>query len=185
MLKKILLFLSISVLCFASSEEALKNALDRFYSNKNNVNLDVRTAQALFQPEEKIVTIQYNGEDKSGYTSEIAVGEEYSCKITLFPGYSYVIVGAGDNSVNDVDIFVYDSLDNTVAFDRTSDSTAYAVLPKNFKLNAGVNIDKSIAGTEFSVRPYVKEKYTVKIKLRDGKSPKSFVAFFVATQRIK
>jgi len=185
MIKKIIVFMTISIFSFATGEEALKNALDRLYGNNTKINFDIRTAQALFQPEEKIATINYNSEEKSGYTSDISIGEEYSCKVTLFPGYVYVIVGAGDSSATDVDIFVYDSLDNTVALDRSSDATAYAKLPKDFQLNPGVNIDKSIAGTDITIKPYEKEKYTVKLKLRDGKSPKSSVAFIIGTQRIK
>lgn len=185
MIKKMFIFLVISVFTFATGEEALKNALDRLYGNKPKIDFDIRSAQALFQPEEKIATIIYNGEEKSGYTSDIALGEEYSCKITLFPGYEYVIVGAGDNAVVDVDIFLYDSLDNTVALDRSPDATAYAKLPKDFKLNPGVNVDKTVAGTDITIRPYEKEKYTVKIKLRDSKTPKSSVAFIIGTQRLK
>ena len=61
----------------------------------------------------------------------------------------------------DVDIFVYDTLENTVALDRSTDATAYAKLPKDFSLNPSVKIDKSIAGSEITIRPYEKEKYTV------------------------
>lgn len=182
-MKKILtLFLIISTLSFASSEEALKNALDRLYVKENISNVDIRTAKALYQPEEKIVTIQYNNQEKSGYTSSIQPGEEYSCYITLFKGYEYIIVGSGDNASIDVDIFVYDLSGNTIALDRTPDSTAYAMLPKDFVLNKDSKVDKSIAGTDTSVRPLETQKYLVKLKLRDSSSPNSDVAFLVATR---
>lgn len=184
-IKKLILFFAISILAFGNSQEALKNALDRLYGNNTKIAFDIRTAKALEQPGETVTTILYNKEEKSGYSSEIAIGEEYSCKITLFPGFEYVIVGAGDNAAIDVDIFVYDTLENTVALDRSTDATAYAKLPKDFSLNPSVKIDKSIAGSEITIRPYEKEKYTVKLKLRDSKNPKSSVAFIVGTKRLK
>lgn len=184
-IKKLILFFAISILAFGNSQEALKNALDRLYENNTKIIFDIRTAKALEQPGETVTTILYNKEEKSGYSSEIAIGEEYSCKITLFPGFEYVIVGAGDNAAIDVDIFVYDSLENTVALDRSTDATAYAKLPKDFTLNPSVKIDKSIAGSEITIRPNEKEKYTVKLKLRDSKNPKSSVAFIVGTKKLK
>lgn len=185
-MKKILvLFFTISLFSFATSEEALKNALDRLYGNKNTINYDIRTAKALFQPEEKIITILYKNEEKSGYTSDINMGEEYSCKVTLFEGYEYVIIGAGDDSSIDVDIFVYDLEGNTVALDRTNEATAYAKLPKDFVLNKSVKIDKSIAGSETTIRPLETQKYTVKLKLRESNNPASSVAFIVGTKRLK
>lgn len=184
-IKKLIIFLIISTLSFGNSQEALKNALDRLYGKNEKIVFDIRTAKALEQPGETITTINYKNEEKSGYSSEIAVGEEYSCKITLFPGYEYVIVGAGDNAALDVDIFVYDSLENTVALDRSTDASAYAKLPKDFSLNPSVKIDKNIAGSEITIRPFEKEKYTVKLKLRDSKNPKSSVAFIIGTKRLK
>lgn len=185
-MKKIFLFFFIiSIVSFANNEEALKNTLDRLYMNKNEINFDIRTAKALFQPEETIVTIFYKGEEKSGYAANVNLGDEYSCKVTLFEGYEYAIVGAGDNSAIDVDIFVYDPEGNTVAFDRTTYPTAYAKLPKDFLLNKSVTIDTSIADTETSIRPLVTQKYTVKLKLRESKNQNSSVAFIVATKQLK
>ena len=37
MLKKIIIFLTFSILTFANSEEALKNALDRLYGNNDKI----------------------------------------------------------------------------------------------------------------------------------------------------
>lgn len=185
MKSKFFLFLMVSFLAFGSSEEALKNALDRFYSNTNATNMDIRTAKALFQPDEKTVTIPYKNEEKSGYTFTLEPNGEYTCKVTLFKGFQYIIVGAGDNNALDVDIFIYDLNENTVAFDRTSDITAYALLPKDFALSKDVQIDTSIVGTDISIKPLETEKYIVKIKLRASKAPSSDVAFIVAAKKLK
>lgn len=185
MLKKIIIFLTFSILTFANSEEALKNALDRLYGNNDTINFDVRSAKALFQPEEKIVTIQYKDGEKSGYTSITPVGGEYSCYVTLFKGYEYVIVGAGDNTALDVDMFVYDPLGNTVAYDRNPDTTALALLPKDFSVNSTAKIDKTVAGTDITIRPLETQKYMVKLKLRNSNSDKSSLAFLVATKWLK
>ena len=48
MLKKIIIFLTFSILTFANSEEALKNALDRLYGNNDKITFDIRSAKALF-----------------------------------------------------------------------------------------------------------------------------------------
>lgn len=172
-------------MAFANSEEALTNALDRLYNGKPTIEFDVRSAKALFQPEEKIVTILYKDMERSGYTSVIPVGGEYSCYVTLFKGYEYLIVGAGDNSATDVDIFLYDSLGNTVAFDRNPDTTAVALLPKDFTVSNTAKIDKSVAGTDITIRPLETQKYMVKLKLRDANAEKTSVAFLVATKWLK
>lgn len=185
MIKKIILFLAFSVLTFANSEEALKNALDRLYGSNEKIAFDIRSAKALFQPEEKIVTIQYKDGEKSGYTSVTPVGGEYSCYVTLFKGYEYVIVGAGDATALDVDMFIYDPLGNTVAYDRASDATALALLPKDFAINSTAKIDKTVAGTDITIRPLETQKYMVKLKLRDSSSDKSTLAFLVATKWLK
>ena len=185
MFKKIIIFLTFSFLTFASSEDALKNALDRLYGANDKIAFDIRNAKALFQPEEKIVTIQYKDGEKSGYTSETLVGGEYSCYVTLFKGYEYIIVGAGDNTALDVDIFVYDSLGNTVAYDRNSDATALALLPKDFPVDDSAKIDKSVAGTDITIRPLETQKYMVKLKLRNSNTDKSSLAFLVATKWLK
>jgi len=179
------LFFIISIFSFGNSQEALKNALDRLYENNSKIEFETRTAKALEQAGETVTTILYNKEEKSGYSSEISIGEEYICKITLFPGFEYIIIGAGDNAALDVDIFIYDSLENTVALDRSNDASAYAKLPKDFSLDPSVKIDKSVAGSETTIRPYEKEKYTVKLKLRDSKNPRSSVAFIVSAKKLK
>lgn len=183
-IKKLFIFLTISILSFGNPQEALKNALDRLYGNSTTIPFDIRTARALEQPGETVTTISYKGAQRSGYSSEIAVGEEYSCRITLFPGQEYIIIGAGDNAAIDVDIFIYDPLGNTVAFDRTTDASAYAKLPLDFPVDPDIKIDKSVAGTIISVRPYERERYTVTLRLRDSKSPRSSVAFVVATRKV-
>lgn len=185
MFKKIILFLTLSFLSFASGEEALKNALDRLHGGNDLIQYDIRTAKALYQPNEQIVTIPYKEIERSGYTKEIGIGEEYSCYITLFKGYEYVIVGAGDNNVSDVDIFIYDQEGNTVSFDRNPDPTAYALLPKDFSVSKSAKIDKTMAGTEISIRPTETQKFLVTVKLRSSKAPKSSVAFLVATKWLK
>ena len=162
MLKKIIIFLTFSILTFANSEEALKNALDRLYGNNDKITFDIRSAKALFQPEEKIVTIQYKDGEKSGYTSVAAVGGEYSCYVTLFKGYEYAIVGAGDNTVLDVDMFIYDPLVSSTA-----------------------KVDKSVAGTDITIRPLETQKYMVKLKLRNSSTDKSSLAFLVAAKWLK
>ena len=185
MLKKIIIFLTFSILTFANSEEALKNALDRLYGNNDKITFDIRSAKALFQPEEKIVTIQYKDGEKSGYTSVAAVGGEYSCYVTLFKGYEYAIFGAGDNTVLDVDMFIYDPLGNTVAYDRNPDPTAFALLPKEFAVSSTAKVDKSVAGTDITIRPLETQKYMVKLKLRNSNADKSSLAFLVATKWLK
>ncbi len=49
-------------------------------------------------------------------------GSYYVVTTTLFAGNKYLIVGAGDNTVEDLDIQVYDENENIVAQDQKSDA---------------------------------------------------------------
>ena len=82
-------------------------------------------------------------------------------------------------------MFIYDPLGNTVAYDRNSDSTAFALLPKEFSVSSTTKIDKSVAGTDIIIRPLETQKYMVKLKLRNSSTDKSSLAFLVAAKWLK
>ncbi|MCP4701622.1 MAG: hypothetical protein GY862_32895 [Gammaproteobacteria bacterium] len=52
----------------------------------------------------------------------LSQGRAYTVKTTLYRGYSYTIFGAGDSSVNDLDIIIYDENWNRIKRDTKSDA---------------------------------------------------------------
>jgi hypothetical protein len=182
---KFIVFMLISLGIFCDSIKSMENAVKHYNKYKFKRNFDIRTASQLKQPNETITTINYKGRSYSGYTSIIKENEEYVCRITLFKGFEYIIIGAGDDNSEDIDLFVYDEQGNTVAMDRNKEAYAYARLSPQLAKIRNINNDINVLNTKISVRPLKTQKYWVKIKLRKAKGNSSSVGFIIGNRKVK
>lgn len=181
---KFTVFMLISIGIFCDSIKSIENAVKYYSKYKFERNFDIRTASQLKQPDETVTTINYKGNTYSGYTSDIKENEEYICRITLFEGFEYIIIGAGDDTSEDIDLFVYDEQGNTVAMDRSMEPFAYARLSPQLAKVKNINNDIDILNTKISVRPIKTQKYWVKIKLRKSSDKTSSVGFIIGNRKV-
>lgn len=180
----LLLFTILSISIFASPEQAIINAV-KFYDTFEDVEQYFRTAKQLQQPNEVVTTVRYNNRDYSAYTKEIAVGSEYQVKFTLYSGFQYNIIAAGDDSAVDVDVFIYDGNGNTVALDRSRKNESFALPLPQMKSVKKINALTDIVGQQVSVKPKWKEKFTGVLKLRKATGNKASVAILISSRRLK
>ena len=59
------------------------------------------------------------------------------------------------------------------------------LLAKEFAVSSTAKVDKSVAGTDITIRPLETQKYMVKLKLRNSNADKSSLAFLVAAKWLK
>lgn len=110
MLRKLIAFTSISLLTVSAFISASAYASDAQSMRKLNAMAAVV----------RLATGAHCRDSANGkYLSE---GGSYTIKTTLFRGYSYVILGAGDSSTRDLDIIVYDENFNRVKSDTKADN---------------------------------------------------------------
>lgn len=183
---KFFIFLLLSLNLFSQGKEiSIRNAVEFFEEHEIYESFNIRTANQLQQPGEIVTTINHRSRPISGYTARIAKGDEYLCRITLFEGYEYVIIAAGDNNVVDIDLFIYDEEGNTVAIDRSINSKAYATLNAQLASIPDINNDRAIVYSDISVRPLKTQRYWVKVKLRDSLASTNDVGFIIGNRKIQ
>ncbi len=182
---KVILFMILTFSIFSQGEGSIKNAAKLFEAQPNYWTYVVRTAKQLKQPDEIVATTKYNNKWFSGYTQRIKNGDEYLVRATLFKGFEYIIIAAGDDNALDIDLFVYDGEGNTVAMDRRVNNVSHAKLtPELAKVNS-INNAIDVMDTEVSIRPLETEKFWIKIKLRDSLTSTNDVGVIIGSRAVK
>lgn len=179
-----LLFLSFTLHNFSSPQDSIKNAINFFEKYEVSRNFNIRTARELRQRGETVTTINHKSRAINGYTRSVNISEEYIFRVTFFKGYEYAIIASGDDSIIDIDLFVYDSQGNIVARDQTFGASAYARFDNLLSKVRSLNNDPSIIDSDLSVRPLLSERYWIKIKLREGKNPKGNIGLIIGNRPV-
>ncbi len=182
---KLIIFIILTFSIFSQGEDSIKNAVKFFEKQPNYWTYVVRTSRQLQQPDEIVATTKYNNKWFSGYTQRIKNGDEYLVRATLFKGFEYIIIAAGDDNALDIDLFIYDGEGNTVAMDRRINNASHAKLtPELAKVNS-INNSINIIDSEVSVRPLETEKFWIKIKLRDSLTSTNDVGVIIGSRAVK
>lgn len=170
----IIAFFSIFSFSLGSASDAANNALDFFVPHfpKEYEIRDLENDYGLSINPNYKSSIVYKDTVYGFYTSPAKTGAEFEIPTRLFQGYEYIIIGAGDQDIYDLDIKIYDENDNVVALDRSTQKYSLPVLNTNYIQDKSINNDFSIANKKISVCPVKTANYKLKILVRNAEIDK-------------
>lgn len=174
-------FLIIFSSSFSNQEESSKKVLEfaTFLFSENYVprNMDDVNDSIKFK-------FNYETTDYYLYSSTSKQNEDFEFKTKFYIGWDYLIIGAGDSVLKDVDIYIYDSNGFLAAIDRNSSGISIPFIRSNYMdVYAGINNDLSIEGKRISIRPLKSGEYTIKIKVRNNFSSEGSWSVIILTRK--
>lgn len=179
--KPLFLFFIISISVLGSTSDAAKNVMD-FSGIILENQYELRDLKSLSDKEK--TPIVYLDKNYFLYSGTGGTNSEFTIQTKLYIGWDYIIIGAGDNDVSDIDIFIYDDAGNLVAVDRNKTKHSFPLFKSEYMdTTVTLNNNKNIEGQKISVRPIRSSSYTIKVKIRNAKTKDSGWAMLIASKR--
>ena len=177
-----LLIFSIAFLnAFSSQEDSAKKTLE-FATFLLNENYTPRNLENVSEPLKFKYT--YLTKDYFLYSEKSKSNEEFTIKTNFFVGWDYLLIGAGDSDLKDIDIYVYDSHRTLAAIDRNSSGISIPMVRSNYMdIYSQVNNDISIEGKRISIKPLKSGEFTIKIKTRGESNNEGFWSLIILTRQ--
>jgi hypothetical protein len=166
---------------FSTQEESSKKTLDfaTFLFNENYIS---RTLEDI--EDSKKFKFNYETKDYFLYSEKSLPNQEFEIKTTFYVGWDYAIIGAGNSTLKDIDLYIYDSEGLVVAIDRNSSGISFPMIRSNYMdIYSNANNDMSIEGKRISIRPLKSGNYTIKIKVRNGFNSEGFWSVMILTRK--
>lgn len=180
-LKIVLLFAAIISYGYGSPQEASKSVFD-FAEFLLNENYEVRDLKDV-KPADK-TSYTFQNKEYFLYTGSGTKESEFAVSSKFYIGWDYIIIGAGDGNLSDIDIYIYDENSTLVAVDRSVTPHSFPLYKSEFiDSTLNPNNNPNIEGEKISIRPLKSGIYTIKIKIRTAASDTASWSMLIASKK--